>query len=77
MDNAGLVFLGSGEDYLKGFGSGAFYAEKGQDKLELTSGRYTVGISGTTVNFIKGIDIMITVDFEILIAGQATYNILS
>jgi hypothetical protein len=71
----GKVFLGSGRDYLKGFGKGIFNGGNGQDTLELTPGSYTVGISETTVNFINGSTIMKTSDFEILIAGNTTYHI--
>jgi hypothetical protein len=49
------VFLGNGQDYLKGFGNGNFNGGNGQDTLELTSGSYTIEISGTTVNFTKAI----------------------
>jgi hypothetical protein len=73
----GSVFLENGKDYLKGFGGGNFNGGNGKDTLELTSGNYTVGISGTTVNFIKGSTIMKTSDFEILIAGNTTYAIPS
>ncbi|MEG4293566.1 hypothetical protein Q5692_33370 [Microcoleus sp. C2C3] len=71
------MFLGKGKDYLKGFGSGNFYGGNGKDILELTSGSYSVGISGTAVNFTKGSTIMKTFDFEILIAGNTTYGIPS
>jgi hypothetical protein len=47
----GSVFLGNGKDYLKGFGTGNFNGGNNEDTLELTSGSYTVGISGTTVSF--------------------------
>jgi hypothetical protein len=73
----GSVFLENGKDYLKGFGGGDFNGGNGKDTLELTSGSYTVGISETTVNFIKGSTIMKTSDFEILIAGNTTYGIPS
>jgi hypothetical protein len=68
------VFLENGKDYLKGFGSGNFNGGNGQDTLELTSGSYTVGISGTAVNFTKDSIIMNTSEFEKLIAGGTTYN---
>jgi hypothetical protein len=74
-NTTGNVFLGNGKDYLKSFGKGIFNGGKGQDTLELTPGSYTVGISETTVNFIKGSTIMETSDFEILIAGNTTYRI--
>jgi len=75
FNTLGSMFLGNGKDYLKGFGSGSFNGGKGKDTLELTPGSYTVGISETTVNFIKGSTIMETSDFEILIAGNTTYRI--
>ena len=65
------VFLGSGDDYLKGFGSGSFDGGNGQDILELTAGAYTVGISGSAVTFISGSTVMRTTGFEQLIAGSA------
>ncbi|NQE37270.1 hypothetical protein [Microcoleus asticus] len=77
----GKVFLGDGKDYLKGFGSGNFNGGNGKDTLELTSGSYVVGISGTAVNFTgynySGISIMNTSEFEKLIAGSTTYNFSS
>ena len=73
----GSVFLGNGQDYLKGFGSGNFNGGDGKDALELTSGSYTVGISGTAVNFTKDSIIMNTSNFEILIAGGTLYNFAS
>jgi hypothetical protein len=71
------VFLGNGKDYLKGFGSGNFNGGNGNDTLELTSGSYSVAISGTTVNFIKDSIIMNTSEFEKLIAGGTTYDFSS
>jgi hypothetical protein len=73
----GSVFLGNGKDYLKGFGSGNFNGGNAQDALELTSGSYTVGRSGTAVNFIKDSITMNTSEFEILIAGNTIYNFAS
>jgi len=70
----GSVLLGNGKDYIKGFGRGIFNGGNGKDTLELTSGSYTVGISGTAVNFTKGSTIMETSEFEKLIAGDTTYN---
>jgi hypothetical protein len=43
-NSSGSLFLGEGEDYIKGFGSGDFYGGNGNDTLELTPGTYTVGI---------------------------------
>jgi hypothetical protein len=74
FQGSGKVLLENGKDYLKGFGSGNFNGGNGQDTLELTSGSYTVGISGTTVNFIKNSTIMNTSEFEKLQAGNITYN---
>jgi hypothetical protein len=74
FDGTGSVFLENGKDYLKGFGSGNFNGGNGKDTLELTSGSYTVGISGTAVNFTNGSTIMNTSEFEKLIAGHTTYD---
>jgi hypothetical protein len=74
FDGSGNVFLGNGEDYIKGFGSGNLNGGNGQDTLELTSGSYTVGIWGTTVNFTKDSTIMNTSEFEKLIASTTTYD---
>jgi len=77
FNGAGNVFLGNGKDYLKGFGSGNCNGGNGQDTLELTSGSYTIGISGTAVNFTNGSTIMNTSEFEELLAGSITYNFSS
>jgi hypothetical protein len=77
FDGAGNVFLENGKDYLKGFGSGNFNGGNGQDTLELTSGSYAVGISGTAVNFIKDSIIMNTSEFEKLKAGSTIYDFTS
>jgi hypothetical protein len=71
---SGSVFLGNGKDYLKGFGNGNFNGGNGKDTLELTPGSYTIGISGTAVNFTKSNQLMITSEFEKLIAGSTTYD---
>jgi hypothetical protein len=73
----GSVFLGNGKDYLNGFGTGNFHGGKNQDTLELTSGSYTVGISGATVSFTNSGVIMYTSEFEKLIAGSTTYDFTS
>ena len=70
----GSVVLGNGKDSLKGFGAGNFDGGNNQDTLELTSGTYTVGISGPTVSFTKSGVIMYTSYFETLIAGNTKYN---
>jgi hypothetical protein len=80
FNSSGAWFLGEGEDYIKGFGSGDFYGGNGNDILELTPGSYTVGIWGegdTSVIFTKGNSLMITSEFEQLIAGGTTYNFVS
>ena len=74
FEGSGSVFLGNGKDYLKGFGSGEFSGGNGNDTLELTSGTYTVGRWYTAVTFTKGSTIMITSEFEKLIAGSTIYD---
>jgi hypothetical protein len=75
----GRVFLGEGEDYLKGFGSGDFYGGNGNDILELTPGSYRLGwadgliINSNNINNIQ----MIAYEFETLKAGSTTYNFSS
>lgn len=76
-NSSGSVFLGEGEDYIKGFGSGDFYGGNGNDTLELTPGSYTVGISDTSRTFTQGDQLMITSEFEKLIAGGTTYDFSS
>jgi hypothetical protein len=49
----GIVFLESGEDYIKGSGNGEFYGGNGNDTLELTPGSYTVGNRDTSATFTK------------------------
>ena len=71
------MFLGNGKDYLKGFGSGNFNGEKGQDTLELTPGSYTLEISPAGWNFAKDGIIMNIVGFEKLIAGSTIYDFTS
>jgi hypothetical protein len=73
-NSSGSVFLGEGEDYIKGFGSGDFYGGNGNDTLELTPGTYDVGIWDTSVTFTKGNQLMITSEFEKLRAGSTTYD---
>jgi hypothetical protein len=80
-NSSGAWFLGEGEDYIKGYGSGDFYGGNGFDTLELTPGTYAVGIWGqgsdTSAIFTKGNQLMITSEFETLIAGGITYNFAS
>jgi hypothetical protein len=77
LNSSGAWFLGEGDDYIKGFGSGDFYGGNGNDTLELTPGTYTVGIwgeAGESPIFKKGDQLMITSEFETLIAGGTTYD---
>jgi hypothetical protein len=77
-DSSGAWFLGEGDDYIKGFGSGDFYGGNGNDTLELTPGSYTVGIWDTSATFTKdGVGLMITSEFERLIAGGTIYDFTS
>jgi len=75
LNNSGSVFLGNGEDYLKGFGSGDFYGGNNRDILELPPGTYTVGRWDRTVAFTNSDNVrMITSEFEQLVAGSAMYH---
>jgi len=80
-NSGGAWFLGEGEDYIKGYGSGDFYGGNGFDRLELTPGTYTlkkwVDNTGESVVFTKGNSLMITSEFEQLIAGGTTYDFTS
>jgi hypothetical protein len=79
-NSSGAWFLGEGEDYIKGFGSGDFYGGNGNDTLELTPGTYTVGIwgeGGESPIFTKGNQLMITSEFEKLKAGSTIYDFTS
>jgi hypothetical protein len=79
-NSSGAWFLGEGDDYIKGFGSGDFYGGNGNDTLELTPGTYTVGIwgeGGESPIFTKGNQLMITSEFEKLIAGGTIYDFTS
>jgi hypothetical protein len=75
-NSSGAWFLGEGDDYIKGFGSGDFYGGNGNDTLELTPGTYTVGIWARVV-FAKGNSLMLASEFEQLIAGDQTYDFAS
>jgi hypothetical protein len=77
LNSSGAWFLGEGDDYIKGFGSGDFYGGNGNDTLELTPGTYTVGIwgeGGESPIFTKGDQLMITSEFEKLKAGSTIYD---
>jgi hypothetical protein len=79
-NSSGAWFLGEGDDYIKGYGSGDFYGGNGNDTLELTPGTYTVGIwgeGGESPIFTKGNQLMITSEFERLIAGGTIYDFTS
>ena len=80
-NSSGSMFLGEGEDYIKGFGSGDFYGGNGFDRLELTPGSYTLkkwaDNTGESVVFTQGNSLMITSQFEQLIAGGRTYDFTS
>jgi len=71
---SGSVNLGNGNDYIRSSGKGDLSGGAGNDTLQLTSGSYTISISGRTVNFTKGNQLMITSEFEELIAGSTTYD---
>jgi hypothetical protein len=77
---SGITNLGQGNDDLKGFGSGSFNGGSGKDTLELTTGTYIVGISGETVRFTASLfpfSIMVTTEFERLLAGNAMIDFTS
>jgi Ca2+-binding RTX toxin-like protein len=79
-NSSGAWFLGEGDDYIKGYGSGDFYGGNGNDTLELTPGTYTVGIwgeGGESPIFTKGDQLMITSEFEKLRAGNTIYDFTS
>jgi len=79
-NSSGAWFLGEGDDYIKGYGSGDFYGGNGNDTLELTPGTYTVGIwgeAGESPIFTKGNQLMITSEFEKLKAGSTIYDFTS
>jgi len=77
-NSSGAWFLGEGNDYIKGFGSGDFYGGNGNDTLELTPGTYTVGIWNTSATFTTdGVGLMITSEFEKLKAGSTIYDFTS
>jgi hypothetical protein len=79
-NSSGAWFLGEGDDYIKGYGSGDFYGGNGNDTLELTPGTYTVGIwgeGGESPIFTKGNQLMITSEFEKLKAGNTIYDFTS
>jgi len=80
-NSGGAWFLGEGDDYIKGYGSGDFYGGNGFDRLELTPGTYTLkkwaDNTGESIVFTKGSSLMITSEFEQLIAGGTIYDFTS
>jgi hypothetical protein len=79
-NSSGAWFLGEGDDYMKGYGSGDFYGRNGNDTLELTPGTYTVGIwgeAGESPIFTKDDQLMITSEFEKLKASSTIYDFTS
>jgi hypothetical protein len=79
-NSSGAWFLGEGDDYIKGEGSGDFYGGNGNDTLQLEEGTYTVGIwgeGGESPIFTKGDQLMITSEFEKLKAGSTIYDFTS
>jgi hypothetical protein len=75
-NSSGAWFLGEGDDYIKGYGSGDFYGGNGNDTLELTPGTYTVGI-WDRVTLSKGNSLMLASEFEQLKAGSTIYDFTS
>ena len=80
----GIVFLGSGDDTLSGFGSGFLFdggPDPDYDTLILPSGSYSVGSTtigeNTFVTFMLGDIIMPTTGFEVLNIGGNTYDFAS
>jgi hypothetical protein len=79
-NSSGAWFLGEGDDYIMGEGSGDFYGGNGNDTLQLEEGTYTVGIwgeGGESPIFTKGDQLMITSEFEKLKAGSTIYDFTS
>jgi hypothetical protein len=77
LDRGGAMFLGEGEDYINGFGSGVYFGDSGNDILELMPGSYTIGISPGPIIFAKDGITMSTFGFEKLIAGSTSYDFTS
>jgi hypothetical protein len=82
-NSSGAYFLGEGDDYLHGFGSGDFYGGNGKDIINFSQalGSYTVGIWGEgqdrSVTLTKGNQQMIISQFEWLISVSTGYNVAS
>lgn len=77
FSGSGTTNLGAGNDELIGFGRGSFVGGDGRDTLELPSGTYTVASSGTIVRFQENVlfgRIMVTTQFETLVAGDEAYD---
>jgi hypothetical protein len=79
-NSSGAWFLGEGDDYIKGFGSGDFYGGNGNDTLEISLAESTLGFyrvgrwDDTTVTFSNNRGFMITSEFEKLIIGTTIYD---
>jgi len=79
-NSSGAWFLGEGDDYLHGFGSGDFYGGNGKDIINFSQapGTYTVGIWGEgrdrSVILTKGNQQMIISEFEFLWDVATVYN---
>jgi hypothetical protein len=86
LDNGGTINTDVGNDRITGTGgnigvrndgtinTGEFNGGSGKDLLKLSTGNYTVGISGSTVSFTSNGLTMNTSEFDKLTAGYATYN---
>jgi hypothetical protein len=70
FDGNGRILLGEGNDVVVGFGSGNFNGGNGIDMLELAAGKYTIGISGSSVSFTSNGATMNTAGFELLVNGS-------
>jgi hypothetical protein len=71
FNGKGTILLGEGNDVIVGFGSGNFNGGSGFDMLELAAGKYTIGISGSTVSFTSNSVVMNTSGFEKLVANSS------
>jgi hypothetical protein len=77
FNGSGNVFLGNGEDYLKGFGNGNYHGGDEQDTLVLPPGFYTIGIGGYgNVSFGGNGKVMQTFGFEKLNHGAYDFTSL-
>jgi len=72
-----VIYLGDGDDYINGFGTGIYSGGIGNDTLELTPGSYTVELTPGPVVFFKDDIRMNTFEFDKLIAGSTSYDFTS